>query len=483
VDLSGLLMGLTQVLIFAGAAILLRLIGRGVRRGWLLLAASAMTIYWIQPSMPIRNLDFWLPTATLALTALSWAAVTPSEVCQQRENWLAGGVLAASALAVAATRYIGMGNVFLSTRPPQFGQAAIGIVVLVVAVSLLARYLPRNKALLTGISLFVLGLFVVIKVPSLAQVTAGGLRALGGQEASRALATDIRWLGFSYVAFRLIHTLRDRMNGRLPAVSLRDYMVYVLFFPAFTAGPIDRLQRFKKNLEQPLTAEGLPMDLGEGGKRLAVGMFKKFVVADSLSLVALSASNAGKLQTGGWAYVLLVAYSLLIYFDFSGYSDIAIGLGRVMDINLPENFNRPYLKPNLTLFWNNWHMTLTQWFRAYFFNPLTRNLRRKKNLPAWLVILITQLSTMVLIGMWHGVTVNFLLWGVWHGMGMFVHNRWAAWFKGHSMWLDMLPWCRKVWNILGIVLTFHYVAVGWLFFALPTPNLSWHVLGLLFGLS
>ncbi|MCD4671984.1 MAG: hypothetical protein K8R77_04905 [Anaerolineaceae bacterium] len=475
-------MGLTQVLIFAVAALLLRLVGRGVRRGWLLLAASAFAIYWLQPGMPIRYLDFWLPTATLGLAALSWAVMTPPEVCRKRENWLAGGVLAGVALAVAATRYVGMGNLFMATRPPQFGQAAIGIALVLLLVVLIARFLPRRDGLLTAVSMLVLTLFVVIKMPALAQLAAGGLRALGGQEASRALATDIRWLGFSYVAFRLIHTLRDRLNGRLPAVSLRDYMVYALFFPAFTAGPIDRLPRFQKNLEQPLTADGLTLDLGAGGQRLAVGLFKKFVMADSLSLIALNATNAAQVHQGRWAYLMLVAYSFLIYFDFSGYTDIAIGLGRMMGFRLPENFNRPYLKPNLAQFWNNWHMTLTQWFRAYFFNPLTRSLRRNRNLPAWAVIFITQLSTMVIIGMWHGITFNFLLWGVWHGLGMFVQNRWSAWFKGHSAWLDVQPWRKKLWELLGMVLTFHFVALGWLFFALPTPDLSWRMFRLLLGL-
>ena len=476
-------MRLTQVLILTVVALLLRLFGRGMRRGWLLLAVSALTIYWLQPGMPIRYLDFWLPTATLGLAVLIWVVVSTQEVSRQRENLLAGGVLGAVALAVAATRYIGSGNVFLATRPPQFGQVAAGVVVLVVMLGWLAYYLPRGKGWLTWISLLVLGLFVLLKVPALAQMVAGGLRILGGQDASRALATDIRWLGFSYVAFRLIHTLRDAVNGRLPSVSLRDYMVYVLFFPAFTAGPIDKLQRFQKDMERPLAAENLPVDLGEGGRRLTIGVFKKFVIADSLSLIALNAANAVQVQTGGWAYVLLVGYSFLIYFDFSGYTDIAIGLGRLMGFELPENFNRPYLKPNLTQFWNNWHMTLTQWFRAYFFNPLTRSLRRKDGLPAWTVILVTQLSTMVLIGMWHGVTVNFLLWGIWHGMGMFVHNRWSAWFKGRTAWLDAQPWRRKAWDVFGMALTFHFVAIGWLFFALPTPELSWRVFGLLMGLS
>lgn len=474
-------MGLSQVLIFIAAAVLLRLLGRGVRRGWLLLAASAVAVYWLQPAMPIRYLDFWLPTATLGLVVISWAAVTPPEVCRQRQNWLAGALLVGVALMVAATRLIGSGSLFMASRPPQLDQAVLGVGLAAGLIAGGVRFLPRRNGMLTGMIVLILGLFLIIKVPALAEWAASGLRALGGQAASRALPTDIRWLGFSYVAFRLIHTLRDRQTGKLPVVSLRDYLVYALFFPAFTAGPLDRLPRFQKDLAQPLSMESLPEDIGIGGYRLAVGLFKKFVVADSLSLLALNAVNAGQVRTGGWAYLMLIAYSFLIYFDFSGYTDIAIGLGRVMGFQLPENFNHPYRKPNLTQFWNNWHMTLTQWFRAYFFNPLTRRLRRQQELPAWAVILITQLSTMVLIGMWHGVTINFVLWGAWHGLGLFVHNRWSDWFKPRSSWLDAQTWRKPAWEFLGMILTFHYVTLGWLFFALPTPALAGRVWGLLLG--
>ena len=110
--------------------------------------------------------------------------------------------------------------------------------------------------------------------------------------------------------------------------------------------------------------------------------------------------------------VLLYAYAWRLYLDFSGYTDIAIGLGRLFGVRLPENFERPYLKPNLTTFWNSWHITLAQWFRAYFFNQLTRALRsRPRPLPAALIILIGQVGTMLLIGLWHGVTWNFVAWG------------------------------------------------------------------------
>jgi D-alanyl-lipoteichoic acid acyltransferase DltB (MBOAT superfamily) len=280
---------------------------------------------------------------------------------------------------------------------------------------------------------------------------------------------DLRWLGFSYIAFRLLHTIRDRQSGRLPAVNLNEYLVYVVFFPALSAGPIDRIERFVVDLRRPLSLTS--DDYGEAGKRLVLGLFKKFVLADSLALIALNGNNATQVRTAGWAWVLLYAYAFQIYFDFSGYTDIAIGLGRLLGIKLPENFKAPYLKQNLTQFWNNWHMTLTQWFRAYFFNPVTRALRSGKmkfSIP--IIVFITQMSTMVLIGLWHGVSWNFVAWGVWHGMGLFIHNRWSEWTKGRFATLS--SGAQKMLNTGGVVLTFHFVAIGWVFFALPSLSIS-----------
>jgi D-alanyl-lipoteichoic acid acyltransferase DltB (MBOAT superfamily) len=184
-------------------------------------------------------------------------------------------------------------------------------------------------------------------------------------------------------------------------------------------------------------------------------------------------------RAAGWGWIILYAYALQIFFDFSGYTDIAIGLGRLMGFKLPENFNAPYLKPNLTQFWNNWHMTLTQWFRAYFFNPLTRFLRSGgRKLPIWTIILITQLATMVLIGLWHGMTWNFILWGAWHGLGLFIHNRWSELTK--ARFTALAAGTQKALNAGGAVVTFHFVALGWIFFALPDPASSFHFFKVLF---
>ena len=122
-------------------------------------------------------------------------------------------------------------------------------------------------------------------------------------------------------------------------MTLEEYFIYILFFPAFTAGPIDRIERFIKDLrsETPFSAE----NLGQAGSRLLLGSIKKFILADLLAMIALNATNAAQVHSAGWAWVLLYAYAFQIFFDFSGYTDIAIGLGGIMGIHLPENFNAP----------------------------------------------------------------------------------------------------------------------------------------------
>ena len=257
-------------------------------------------------------------------------------------------------------------------------------------------------------------------------------------------------------------------------------MSTTLFFFRLLQPSLDRLERFVKDLRAGSLFTG--EDFTEGGLRLVVGLFKKFVLADSLAIFALSATNAAQVRSAGWTWVLVLAYTFQIYFDFSGYTDIALGLARWLGFRLPENFNHPYLKPNLTQFWNNWHMTLTQWVRAYYFNPLARALRStKKPLPAWLALFISQVSTMLVIGLWHGITWNFFIWGAWHGLGLFVHNRWSELTRPWQTTLERHPRWKWVGTGVSTALTFIYVALGWVWFCLPTPALALQVFAKLFG--
>jgi alginate O-acetyltransferase complex protein AlgI len=494
-------MALPHIFVFSLVSALVGGLARGRWREWLLLILSLLALYALQPATPIRYLDFWLPTTSLGLTVLVWVVtqaspaspVRPTPGAAPAENPAAGpdilrptlistGIIGAVIMLIAATRYLDRSWVSWLTpsRPPDVLLVIIALALSAAAGAALARFLPGQGAgslRLVSILVWVLiGMFVVLKTDVLAGWASMGLRALMQQSVTQASALDWRWLGFSYITFRLIHALRDRLSKRLPVLSLSEFVTYALFFPALTAGPIDRADRFVKDLRQPAPA------WAEGGTRLAVGIFKKFVLADTLALLALSAQNAAQARSTFWLWILLYAYAGRIYFDFSGYTDIALGLGRLLGFKLPENFDQPYLKANLTLFWNSWHMSLAQWFRAYFFNPLTRALRSRP-LPPWLIILIGQAGTMVLIGLWHGVTWNFAVWGAWHAVGLFAHSRYAEFARPRLAWLDARPALKRAAAAAGTLFTFHYVALGWVWFALPSLNLSLRVFGKLFGLS
>lgn len=471
-------MTLFQLLVFAALAGLYGLLLRGKGRGWFLLAASVLALYWLQPSTPIRNLDFWLPTASLALALVVWALTRPAgNSLFERSTLITFGVVAGLVLLVGLDRYLYL-CCLTPTRPPD----GVRVLLALVGVGLLfglAAWLGKGRAA-WGLGVLVLiGLFVVLKSDPLAQSAAALLRGLNGQAADQATPLDIRWLGFSYLAFRLIATLRERMLGKLPQLSLQEFLIYAVFFPALTAGPIDRVERFVKDLRAPFVLDGAVVL--NGGWRLLWGVFKKFAVADALALFALGPVNAAQTSSTGWLWVLLYAYAFRIYFDFSGYTDIAIGLGLLCGIKLPENFDRPYTRQNLTLFWNSWHITLSQWFRTYYFNPLTRALRGR-NLPMVAIIFMTQVTTMLLIGLWHGIAWNFIIWGLWHGLGLFIHNRWADFTKPRAAALDPYPVLKRLAAWGGVLLTFHFVALGWLWFVIPDVNVGARVFLNLFGI-
>jgi D-alanyl-lipoteichoic acid acyltransferase DltB (MBOAT superfamily) len=469
-------MSILEISILTVAALIIGWIPRPQVRAHLLLLASILVVYWLQSrSVEIYSITYWLPTLTVILVALSWVFTASPEIRSLKTNWPGVLLVVATILAIDLTRYFGKANpVFpdMSTPNPLNVFLVIALVFLTAFIITRIAFLKRFSLPVT--LLVILAAFVIIKLPALDKILHKIISKATGNPQN--IKDTFVWLGFSYFAFRIIHTIRDRQKGLLPAVTLTEYGVYVLFFPSFVAGPIDRIERFIRDLRAP--APLTDADWFFAGRRLLVGLFKKFVVADALALFALDPKILPQIQSTGWFWVLLYAYTFQIYFDFSGYSDIAIGIARLVGIKLPENFNAPYLKPNLTQFWNNWHITLTQWFRAYFFNPLQRWLRSyptgtmsRAPIPTWLLILVLQLSTMILIGLWHGILLNFVLWGAWHGLGLFVHNRWREAMAARvSAWANT-PLRTNVLNIAGILLTFHYVAIGWVFFVLPANQI------------
>jgi len=490
---------LVQILVFFAFSIFL---GQWIPkrwRGWIIMGGSILAIFWMQPSTPIRNLDFWLPVVSIALTILVWAVTHNPAKRYNRSAYFTLFVVLSIIFVISITRYFKPIYYLTPSRPPPLWKVATASL-LILAITILIWALRKRVQILSYLFIaIILLVFIVLKSPFLSKEASALLRNFTHQSTQLASAVDIPWLGFSYLAFRLIHVLRDYQNGKLPHYTLGDFVTYGIFFPSFPAGPIDRSQHFVHELhntgnsiaiksshenstEQTKVTKVTTQNTIQGSKRLIIGIFKKFVLADTLALIALNPINAGQTHTSLWMWVLLYAYGFRLYFDFSGYTDVAIGLAQLQGIQLPENFNKPYRTLNLTSFWNSWHITLAQWFRSYIFNPLTRYLRTKhKNLPVWVIIFIGQFSTMLLIGLWHGITINFALWGAWHGIGLFIQNRWSSWIHSRLSWLDDHSYYQTGLKIGGWLLTLNYVMLGWVLFVIPNPSTAIATMKTLFG--
>lgn len=229
-------------------------------------------------------------------------------------------------------------------------------------------------------------------------------------------------LGLSFYIFRKISYIVDCYRGTVePAGKFSDFLLFVSFFPAVTSGPIDRYSNFTSHFRERVTFE---YDrVVSGLRQMLWGFFKKLVIADRLGdYVAVVYDGGG--DFGGPAWVLATLYfGIQIYCDFSAYSDIAIGAGRIIGFNLPENFDRPYFAVNLQDFWNRWHISLSKWLRDYLFLPVSFNLSKvlKNQLYAGiatdkLIYFGGSMVTMLICGMWHGSTWGFVLWGGVHGI-------------------------------------------------------------------
>jgi len=270
-------------------------------------------------------------------------------------------------------------------------------------------------------------------------------------------------VGISFFIFRALSYIIDLYRGQAGGASdLLSLTAYIALFPHLIAGPITRYNMLAPQLEV------LPQRLADG--RLynglvifVLGLAKKVLIADNLAaMVNPLLANYGDLQfIGAWGAML--GYTAQLYFDFSAYSEMAVGLGHWLGLNLPVNFNRPYLACNISEFWDRWHITLSSWLRDYLYIPLGGN--RKGRHRQFLNLLIT----MFLGGLWHGAGWTFIAWGVYHGLLLVIY---------HAMRH------RKLirWRPLGWALTFAGVVFGWVLFRAETFEMAAHLSGSMLGL-
>jgi alginate O-acetyltransferase complex protein AlgI len=262
-------------------------------------------------------------------------------------------------------------------------------------------------------------------------------------------------LGISFFTFEFLHYAVDRYKGRTEEGTVGEYMAFILFFPTMVAGPIKRYQDFLPKLRD-ISLDWV-LDWQRGITRILAGLVKKFAVADvltaytnHLNVVDIARANRGVLPL--W----ILAYGIKIYADFSAYSDIAIGSARLFGIKVPENFDWPYLQTDISDFWKHWHISLSTWLVDYVFIPLGGSRVKVQRIYANLLV------TMLVSGIWHGAGVNFIVWGLLHGIMLAVHRWWRR-VRG-----DAEP--TRVGRLASGLLTFVCVNLAWAFFCMDVKT-------------
>lgn len=260
-------------------------------------------------------------------------------------------------------------------------------------------------------------------------------------------------VGISFFTFQSLSYSIDVYRGKLKPLSrLLDYAFYVSFFPQLVAGPIVRASDFIPQIRKPLYVSREM--LGSGVFLIVCGILKKAVISDYISVNFVERIFSDpSLYSGVENLFGLYGYALQIYCDFSGYSDMAIGLALLLGFEFPKNFDSPYKSSSITEFWHRWHISLSTWLRDYLYISLGGN--RKGKIRTYLNLMIT----MVLGGLWHGASWNFIVWGTLHGFALAIHKFYIS--------LRNLPKGYKskgVVRIVTVVLTFHFVCFCWLFF-------------------
>jgi len=266
--------------------------------------------------------------------------------------------------------------------------------------------------------------------------------------------TSINWtkialpIGISFFTFQKItYAIDVYRKVHAPLKKLRDYLVYILLFPQMIAGPIIRFNEIADQLSDRKANETIDNKL-HGFFRFIIGLSKKVLLANTLGVeVDKIFALDETLLTQPLAWIGVIAYSFQIYFDFSGYSDMAIGIGRMIGFKFPENFNNPYISQSITEFWRRWHITLSTWMRDYLYIPLGGNRVKTK------YRLYINLSIVFLIsGFWHGAQWNFIIWGGFHGLFLILDR------------IFLLKLLKRIGKYPSILLTYLIVLIGWVIF-------------------
>ncbi|GEK33752.1 D-alanyl-lipoteichoic acid biosynthesis protein DltB [Kurthia sibirica] len=274
------------------------------------------------------------------------------------------------------------------------------------------------------------------------------------------------FLGVSYITFKAVQIIMETRDGMMKKenIAISELIYFLLFFPTVSSGPIDRWKRFDKDFKTIPTKDAYREMLYKGINSIFLGFFYKFIVAFLLYnkvLMYLPDRTFGNLNFFEGHLMYMYVYSLHLFFDFAGYSCFAIGVSYIMGVKTPQNFNLPFISRNIKDFWNRWHMSLSFWFRDYVYMRFVFWMTKKKWIKnRFVVSYIGYFLLFFLMGIWHGLELHFVVYGLYHALLIICFDKFERWNKKKKIWKD-----NKWTHALGIIITFHVVCFGFYIFS------------------
>ncbi|HBF37991.1 MAG TPA: D-alanyl-lipoteichoic acid biosynthesis protein DltB [Firmicutes bacterium] len=287
----------------------------------------------------------------------------------------------------------------------------------------------------------------------------------------------IGFLGISYLTFKCVQMVMEIKDGLIEKVKFFDFASFMFFFPTLSSGPIDRFRRFTKDLATKPSGEEYRELLLKGIQKIFLGFLYKFIIGFLVKTYWLDpiGSSHSFLTTMNYMY----AYTMYLFFDFAGYSSFAVGTSYVLAIRTPDNFNKPFISSSIKDFWNRWHMTLSTWFRDYVYMRLIYYFVKKKiRINKYVLSYIGYFLLFGLMGLWHGSDLFYIVYGLYHAVMMTGFDVFSQLNKDWKLWGS-----GKGWNLLSILVTFHFVCFGFLIFSGHIGYLNWVLLLIIIPLT
>lgn len=283
----------------------------------------------------------------------------------------------------------------------------------------------------------------------------------------KLMLKPLSFIGISFFSFKSISLIIDIKRGGLKQnLNFVDYANYVLFFPCFLSGPLDKYDHFASQLHDSKNNPNSEQ-VFNSLFRVVWGAFKKGILADSLYGLSISSISYNDImQIDGWRVLAgMYIYSWLLYIDFSGYSDIAIGISRLLGVTTPENFNRPFLSRNIQEFWNRWHISFMHWLRDYVFYPLQMSLFRMGLKNTLVNSILSYVVVFLLAGLWHGANLNYFLYGLSHALAFSAYLIYKKVLESKLSKSQLASYKQSTWTkALGVFITYNYFVFSLFFF-------------------